>query len=177
VPGLDGGALVRPVLQHAKTLSETDRNAMITALRERAGELNLPSWEGPMSWSELRTLTREGHEVGSHSMSHSVLREDLCADQHREVAESRRVLEKNVRAPITSFCFPTGEYDDVTMREVHAAGYQNAVTTHPGQNSGDANPFELRRFDIQGGLNANRRGEAHAPVLAWRLSRLPGAQG
>ena len=177
MPGLDSGALVRPVLQHAKSLSESDRNAMIAALRERAGELNLPPWEGPMSWSELRQLTREGHEVGSHSMSHSVLREDLCADQHREVAESRRVLEKNVKAPITSFCFPTGEYDATTLHEVRAAGYQSAVTTHPGLNDVDIDPFELRRIDIQGRLNANRCGEVQVPVLAWRLSRLPGAPG
>ena len=169
----DGG-LVQRVVQYAKSLTEAERGTLIADLGERAGEISWPFWEEPMSWSELRQLTLEGHEVGSHSMSHGVLREELGADQHREVTESRRLLEEKLSEPVTSFCFPTGEYDDTTLRELRAAGYRNAVTTRPGPNDADADRFELRRFDIQGHLNANRRGEAHLPVLAWRLSQLPG---
>jgi peptidoglycan/xylan/chitin deacetylase (PgdA/CDA1 family) len=177
LPELGDAALPHAVVQHAKKLSEQDRGALIARLGKLAGEMNFPFWEQPMNWSELRQLAQEGHEIGSHSMSHSVLREDLGADQHREVAASRRLLEEELNEPITSFCFPTGEYDDATLRELKNAGYQNAVTTQPGPNDANTDCFELRRFDIQGPLNSNRRGELKQAVLAWRLSRLPGAPG
>ncbi|MBW2395787.1 MAG: polysaccharide deacetylase family protein [Deltaproteobacteria bacterium] len=177
VPGLGEGDLAHAVVQQAKQLSEPDRDALIARLGSLAGSVNFPFWEQPMSWSELRQLAQEGHEIGSHSMSHTVLREELGADQHREVTESRHLLEENLNGSVTSFCFPTGEYDDATLRELNEAGYQNAVTTRPGPNDGEANRFELRRFDVQGPLNSNRRGELKRAVLAWRLSRLPGAPG
>ncbi|MCP5055890.1 MAG: polysaccharide deacetylase family protein [bacterium] len=177
LPELGDAALPHAVVQHAKKLSEQDRGALIARLGKLAGEMNFPFWEQPMNWSELRQLAQEGHEIGSHSMSHSVLREDLGADQHREVAASRLLLKEELNEPITSFCFPTGEYDDATLRELKNAGYQNAVTTQPGPNDANADCFELRRFDIQGPLNSNRRGELKQTVLAWRLSRLPGAPG
>lgn len=171
------GGLVRQVIQHAKSLAETKRAKLLTDLSEQAGEIIYPFWEEPMSWSELRQLKLEGHEVGSHSMTHTVLRDDLGADQHREIAGSRRLLEENLNGSVTSFCFPTGEYDRTTLRELRTAGYQNAVTTQPGPNVADTDRFELRRIDIQEHLNANRRGEARVPVLAWRLSQLPGTPG
>ncbi|MCP5068126.1 MAG: polysaccharide deacetylase family protein [bacterium] len=175
IPTLDGAGLVRAVIQHAMTLSERKRDSLITRLREQAGQLTLPFWEQPMGWSDLQLLIQEGHEIGSHSMSHGVLREDLGSDPHREIAESRRLLEEKLKGPVTSFCYPTGEHDDATLRELKRAGYQNAVTTGQGLNDGAADHFGLRRFDVQEQLNSNRHGEADQALLAWNLSRLPGA--
>ncbi|MFI5318462.1 MAG: hypothetical protein ACHQ6V_02695 [Myxococcota bacterium] len=52
-----------------------------------------------------------------------------------------------------------------------AAGYENGTTTLPGKNRRGASPFELRRLDIDGALNARRDGTASPSVLAWRLAR------
>ena len=168
---------IRRVLARAKELPAAERLPWIASLRRHTPELSLPSWEGPMVWSELRQLLRDGHEIGSHSMTHDVLLEELGADPRREVAESRALLERKLEAPVTSFCFPTGSYDAGTLRAVREAGYTCAVTTHWGANTPETDPFELRRFDIQGTRNSSRRGELDRSVLAWRLSSLPGTPG
>ncbi len=170
---LDGDA-VHAVVQSAKALAGEQRRKLLTALRAEATDLRLPSWEGPMPWSELRQLAREGHEIGSHSMSHDVLLDRLGADQETEVAESRRKIEEETGAVVRSFCFPTGEYDETTLREIRAAGYACAVTTKWGSNDEATPPLELRRIDVQGDRNAGRGGRVNPAVLAWRLSRLPG---
>ncbi len=162
---------IHHVVQQAKNLSSQKREKLIVRLRERAGELPLPSWEGPMPWNELRQLVREGHEIGSHSMSHDVLLDSLGANQAAEVKDSRSRIERELSTTVRSFCFPTGEYDETTLREIRSAGYESAVTTHWGANLRDADPYELRRYDIQGELNGNGKGGVHQPVLAWRLSK------
>ncbi len=124
-----------------------------------------------MPWHELRQLVREGHEIGSHSMSHDVLLDSLGANQAAEVKDSRSRIERELSTTVRSFCFPTGEYDDTTLQEIRKAGYQSAVTTQWGANLRDADPFELRRYDIQGDLNADGKGGANQQVLAWRLSK------
>lgn len=165
---------VHAVVQHAKGLPGSERESLLSFLRQRAGDLSLPYWEGPMPWNELRQLVREGHEVGSHSLSHDVLLDRLGADQRAEVFESKRLLEENLNTAVRSFCFPTGEYDDTTLDEIRSAGYECAVTTLWGGNSRDTERYELRRFDIQGEPNRAASGGVRVPVLAWRLSELPG---
>jgi len=32
-----------------------------------------PDWGGMMSWDQIRTMADEGHEIGSHTVTHSIL--------------------------------------------------------------------------------------------------------
>ncbi len=143
----------------------------LAKLRAASGGAALPSWERAMRWDELAALARAGHEIGSHSLSHAILLGECLPDLGAEVAGSKRVLEDKLGVPVTSFCYPSGLYDDDALAAVAAAGYENATTTLPGVNRGSAAPFELRRVDIDGVLNARRDGTASRSVLAWRLSR------
>ena len=143
----------------------------LATLRAASGGAPLPRWDRAMRWDELAALTRAGHEIGSHSLSHAILLRECLPDLGAEVAGSKRVLEDKLGVPVTSFCYPSGLYDDAALAAVAAAGYENATTTLPGMNRGVAAPFELRRVDIDGVLNARHDGTASRSVLAWRLSR------
>ena len=143
----------------------------LARLRAASGGARLPSWERAMRWDELEALAQAGHEIGSHSLSHAILLRECTPDLAAEVAGSKRALEDGLGVPVTSFCYPSGLYDDATLAAVATAGYENATTTVPGANRGLCAPFELRRIDIDGFLNARRDGTASPSVLAWRLSR------
>jgi peptidoglycan/xylan/chitin deacetylase (PgdA/CDA1 family) len=143
----------------------------LTRLREASSGAAIPSWERAMSWSELATLASEGHEIGSHSLTHAILLRECVPDLGSEVAESKRVLEAKLDTKVASFCFPSGLYDEAAVAAVRAAGYENATTTLPGVNRAGAEPFELRRIEIDGALNARRDGAASPSVLGWRLAR------
>lgn len=124
-----------------------------------------------MGWDELALLAREGHEIGSHSLSHAILLRECVPDLGAEIAGSKRALEAKLGAAVRSFCYPSGLYDDAAIAAVAAAGYENATTTLPGKNRTASAPFALRRVDIDGVLNARRDGTASPSVLAWRLAR------
>lgn len=140
-------------------------------LRATSGVARIPAWEASMGWDQLAQLANAGHEIGSHSLTHAILLEACRPDLAAEVEGSKRAIERGLGAPVQSFCYPSGLYDGAAIAAVAAAGYDNATTTRPGMNRSAATPFELRRFDVDGMLNARRSGEASPAVLAWRLSR------
>ena len=81
-----------------------------------------------ISDDELKTLAQR-FEIGSHSVSHSILTQLSRKQIECEVRESKRMLEKIVEKRITCFCYPGGFYDDVVIEEVKCAGYIAARTT------------------------------------------------
>ncbi len=143
----------------------------LAKLRVASGGAPLPSWERAMSWDQLAQLARDGHELGSHSLTHAILLRECVPDFTAEVAGSKRTLEARLGVAVRSFCYPSGLYDDAALAAVAAAGYENATTTLSGKNRAAGSPFELRRVDIDGVLNARQDGTASASVLAWRLAR------
>lgn len=155
----------------AKRMPAAARTALIEQLRQLAGDPPLPGWSGMMSWNQVRALAAEGHEIGSHTMSHAILLRQCQPDLDYELAGSRARLEDILGRPVRSFAFPNGDFDDQSLAAVPRAGYETAVTTRIGTNAPDASLFELRRFNIEQERNQRRRGGLSRALLSWRLSR------
>jgi peptidoglycan/xylan/chitin deacetylase (PgdA/CDA1 family) len=154
----------------AKALEPTERRRCVESWEGLAGRISRPSWDGFMSWEQLRTLAAAGHEIGSHSMSHEILPLCSVAEIQREVGESRRILESRLDVRVDSFCYPNGDCDPRCIDAVRNSGYQQAVTTAWGANrQGDAK-FRLRRFDMHSEHSRNTRGDLSAARVAWRIS-------
>jgi peptidoglycan/xylan/chitin deacetylase (PgdA/CDA1 family) len=97
----------------------------------------------------VRELASMGFEIGSHSLTHAYL-SDLDDDAlRREVAGSRERLETIVGRPVRHFSCPGGRCSRRVIAAVRAAGYESLATSHIGLNPPDADPFSLRRLDIQ----------------------------
>ena len=121
----------------------------------------------PFSWAELETMQGcEWISFGGHTMHHPLL--SYLADANEaeyEVRESRLQLEQRLQSPIRSFAYPVGKSEDIReqgVRSVQKAGYAWAVTTIPGLNTPNSNPYLLHRF----GVNV----EDHWLVLAVKTS-------
>jgi peptidoglycan/xylan/chitin deacetylase (PgdA/CDA1 family) len=157
------------VVSAAKALAAERRVELADALAEAAGAA-APGFARMMTFEELAQLAAEGHEIGSHSMSHRMMPE--CSDDElaRELAESRRVLREHTGARVDSCCYPNGDCDARTARRVEDAGYRCAVTTRPGLNRRGADRYALRRFDIDVRRMRDARGSLRPSVLAFRLS-------
>jgi peptidoglycan/xylan/chitin deacetylase (PgdA/CDA1 family) len=161
----------------AKVLSSAERQELIARVEQIAGSPSPPSWDGIMSWDQLRALARAGHEIGSHSMSHPIL--PLCSDSdlEREVAGSKAVLEDRLQLEIASFCYPNGDCDPRVADAVHRAGYRQAVRAAGGPNRRGTSLLELGRCDLVATNCLASDGRLSEPRLAWRLSGLyPGAR-
>lgn len=164
--------LVKNTIEYAKTLTPHERFIWMEEMDKIVGDLHYPHWEGMMNWHHLQELIKDGHEVGSHSMSHAIL--PFCNDQQLiyEVNHSRQLLQEGIGHSVDSFCYPNGDYDERTLKAVQEAGYRQAVTTRHGVNSTETpSHFTLRRCDIQSQHGYSRKGNLSITRLAWRLSR------
>jgi peptidoglycan/xylan/chitin deacetylase (PgdA/CDA1 family) len=163
-------AFAHGVVRAAKALAAPARARLEASLGAASLGASLPEFEGMMDFAQLRALAGDGHEIGSHSMTHALLRSELAPDFDRETAGSRRALETELGAPVRSFCYPDGAHDERAVAAVRAAGYATAVTTRPGVNRLDADPLRLRRHNLEAEANQSRDGSLSVPRLALRLS-------
>lgn len=101
--------------------------------------------------SDLRLLASQGHEIGSHTLSHPILSFCDDAQAYAEIAESREVLASMIGAPIQSFSYPNGkpgiDYAPKHVEMVRKAGYASAVSTGFGGAPFDKLPlWQIPRF-------------------------------
>ena len=108
-----------------------------------------PSWVPRLpllEWDELRELSRQGFEIGSHTETHARLR-GLPADrQDREIVGSRQTLEDRLGTAVNSLAYPYGEWDDCSRR-LASAQYEIACGTRLRSGKPPDDLLDLPRID------------------------------
>lgn len=100
-----------------------------------------------MSWDEIRIMSNNRIDFGSHGMSHGILtRNENTA--HKEISESKTVIEQELHTNINSFSYPNGDYNDEIIRLVRNSGYNIAFGTESGFVSPQDNPYKIKRINI-----------------------------
>jgi len=74
----------------------------------------------------LKQLLRDGHEIGSHSVSHHPTNLKTADQSDFEARESKRLIEEWIGAPVASFCYPFYWSHAYLAEAVRKAGYQQA---------------------------------------------------
>jgi peptidoglycan/xylan/chitin deacetylase (PgdA/CDA1 family) len=74
----------------------------------------------------LRTMVREGHEIGSHSVSHHPVNLQIPEQSDFEARESKRLIEDRIGTVVSSFCSPFYWSHAYLSDAVKKAGYQQA---------------------------------------------------
>jgi peptidoglycan/xylan/chitin deacetylase (PgdA/CDA1 family) len=176
--GVDASAPdpIHALVARAKTMSQAQREQFVQELEASAGGPQRPAWDGMMSWLELKELHQDGHEIGSHSMSHPILPLVSDAQLEDEIAGSRTHLRERLGFEIESFCYPNGDCNARVAAAVQRAGYRHAVTTQYGVNGEDSSHYFWKRCDMQGQHARTRLGAFSEGRMLLRLSgRLPSA--
>jgi hypothetical protein len=83
---------------------------------------------GYMDWNEVKKLYDEGHDIGSHSMSHAHLGNLSKKDVKFQVGQSKKCLEDH-GIDVTSFAYPFNEgSDDKKVVKIVSKYYEFART-------------------------------------------------
>lgn len=167
--------LASPEERERAYLSACDRFCKLTGMvleREvKKIELDLDAKVGDesrnlmMDWEQVRGLSRNGHIVGSHTMTHPNLAFLEIEDVRHELSESKRQMENRIGTAIHHVSYPCPalfpNWTQQTTEESQRAGYKTAVTTTNGLAHERDNPLELRRLGPTKTLDG----------LRWNLER------
>ena len=163
------GSIVENIVQSSKKLFLSKRLHLVEELENASGAGQAPGFARLMTFKELADLAEDGHEIGSHSMTHCMMPE---CDDHAlayELTESRRILQSRLGQPVESFCYPNGNSDARSAKAVADAGYLRAVTTDWGLNRKNTDPYRLRRCDMDASRIRDTRGGIVVAALAFRM--------
>lgn len=86
--------------------------------------------------------------IGGHTVSHPALpfyNEDI---QQKEILGNKLHLEQITEKKIDLFAYPSGKYNDVTIKILNQMGFESAFTTNAKKVKKYADPFTLGRFQV-----------------------------
>ncbi|HMK22107.1 MAG TPA: polysaccharide deacetylase family protein [Terriglobales bacterium] len=133
----------------AQLAADDQEQAIVRMESDLDRRLPHESGEWMMTWEQLREITRRGHTVGSHTMTHPNLAFINAADARWELVESKRRLESRLGQEVVHFSYPcpalSPNWTEETMRASMGAGYATAVTTSCGLARRNDNPLALKR--------------------------------
>ncbi|MFQ5646298.1 MAG: polysaccharide deacetylase family protein [bacterium] len=162
---MEGGALsltserqrresIREAISLLKRLpDEKRRREMASMEKELSVEIPLEIRDNfTLTWDEIREMSREGMEFGSHTVNHPLLSRLNDADLAFELSESRKRIQEEINKEADIFCYPVGlpfAYNSKSVAAVGRAGYRFATTVQYGANRLDAlNSLELKRINV-----------------------------
>lgn len=105
-----------------------------------------------LSASQLKELSKQGFEIGCHSMTHALLTDLNEGALKREISDAKSDLEQILGRPVDHFSCPGGRYDHRIATVARAAGYRTVATSRIHANSTDTDLFALGRVAILRGM-------------------------
>jgi peptidoglycan/xylan/chitin deacetylase (PgdA/CDA1 family) len=101
--------------------------------------------EAYLSWADVKQLTGDGFEFGSHTCSHPKLPE-LSPDQiEHELGDARTAIANHLQLDVLSLAYPYGLTSSGIAEKAQTLGYSCALTTETGFNDHGTDLFMLRR--------------------------------
>ena len=160
--------MVKRLLQRG--LPDPIRAALTRRLFEECAGVDEATVAGElyMDLPQLRTMVRQGMEVGGHGAGHLWLDSLAPAEQESEIAKTAAFLHRVHGAPPSDWvmCYPFGGYSADTLRLLGQARCALGLTTRVDviTDLGSHSPLELPRLDTNDLPTAGM-----APVSAWTL--------
>ena len=113
---------------------------------------------GSLTWKEIREMTKNNIEIGSHTLSHCNLLkykknenyETYLARIRKEIFLSKEILEDKIEDKVKFFAYPYGTYSPTIKDLVIQAGYEGIVNANSMNNTLDIDSFSLNRQIIFG---------------------------
>ena len=139
------------IVAHLRTLPNSQRCACCALLESRIGLPQNALSSRVLAWEEIHAMHQAGIAFGSHTLTHPVVSQLAPQELQEELGASKCLLEEKLGVPVLDFAFPFGKSSDCStaaLEVLSRSGYRSAVTTVPGVNTPQVNPFELRRLQV-----------------------------
>lgn len=151
--GSKGPLEIRQFLRCLKTIPNDERLKKIQELKIRFETALKRLERQTLTWEEIKEMSHNGIEFGSHTMTHPVLSQIQSEPELRyELSESKRIIEERLACEVIALSYPVGGQDafnESVQQKIREAGYDLAISYLHGINKidGDLNRFNLKRLD------------------------------
>ena len=102
-----------------------------------------------LGWHEIQEMSRDGVAFGAHTMSHPILSKMSLEDAKKEIIESKRAIERELKVDVKHFAFPNGKRGDFSpelQQYCKEIGFESVCSCVYGSNKADADVFMLKRI-------------------------------
>jgi peptidoglycan/xylan/chitin deacetylase (PgdA/CDA1 family) len=144
----DRRAALAAVIRQLKHLPQAERQRKADSVAETVG-VPLPDTL-MLTDRQVLELRRGGMAIGAHTVSHPILATLPDDEARREIAESKRALERLLGEPVSLFAYPNGvpeqDYKAVHVAMAKELGFEAAVSTAKGTASVGSDLYQIPRF-------------------------------
>jgi peptidoglycan/xylan/chitin deacetylase (PgdA/CDA1 family) len=136
---------LKPVL---KKLKHTERLQVLSSIENSFNDIAIP--EIMMDWKDLSEIKNAGHNIGSHTKTHSMLG---TMDDEEEIKKellysALRIKEQLLFFPKT-ISYPVGSYNQTTIKISQQVGYELGLAVNQiPYNTNIHDKFEIPRIEL-----------------------------
>ncbi len=142
---------LKKIQSRLKGLPEDKKNLMIEMLSEKL-KVKIKNKDICLDWNQVREMRKNNISFGAHTSTHPILTHLPLKMAEREILESKRIIEKNIKEEVGFFSYPNGENSDFNKdikKILKKAGFKCALTYIAGRNSIRSDLFELKNIFVQ----------------------------
>ncbi len=99
---------------------------------------------------ELKSLIKNGWELGSHTATHANMNTLNNKEIIDEIINSKKTLEKELNISIQYLAYPKGKYNEKILSAVKKAKYKMALTMDDGNIQKGINIYRIPRIGVDG---------------------------
>ena len=105
-----------------------------------------------LTWEDAAEMHKLGMTIGAHTLTHANLPSAGLEDATREIVESKQMIERALRVPVTMFAYPNGGAERYFTPElqnaVAKAGFGAAVSSRNGFARPGSDLYALERIRV-----------------------------
>ncbi len=148
---------IHEMVSQSKKYSYDYIDKMLSELSAAAGTMvsNKENHDTFMNWDQIKQMANAGITFGSHTVNHRILTKISAEEAEKEIAESKRNIEDNLKDTVIAFSYPNGNYNKDIIELVKSHGYVVAFSTENGHVSASDDPFTVKRINIHNDVTKN----------------------
>lgn len=143
----------KSVVKLLRTVTNEERLNLLSQL-EQQSKIVVPKDDlelaKPLDWRQIREMSDEGIEIGSHTITHPFLTKLTRDEIIYELAESKKIIEDKTGTQVKSIAYPNGDYNQTVIYCAKECGYEVGISyEHNFIDINKYQPFSLPRIHVE----------------------------